>query len=68
MALWDASIGWVTLVIRAPGAGEARTRAIDHVRAMGLFEHAFEEPELTEDWPRELVSDGPTEILIEDID
>jgi len=66
MALWDASIGWVTLVVPAPCAEEARELAIAEVRSMGLFEMTFEQPPLSEDWPLELSPDGPAEILVED--
>ncbi len=68
MALWDASIGWITLVVRAPDAEQARDLAIAEVGSRGFFETTFEKPELTSDWPRRLDPDGPSEILVEDSD
>jgi hypothetical protein len=66
MPIWDASIGWRTLVVRAPTAAEARGVAIEHSGgAEGLSTMGFEVPELTEDWPRRLDSDGPPEVLVE---
>jgi hypothetical protein len=65
MALWDASIYFVTMIVRAPSAAEAREIAIANVR--GRLNDADAEPELTPEWPRRLDPDGPAEILIEDM-
>jgi hypothetical protein len=66
MALWDASIQWVTLVIRAPDGEEARRIAVEEVMEMGLFETTFDVPALTDDWPRRLDPEGPAEILLKE--
>jgi hypothetical protein len=67
MALWDASIGWVTMVVRAPSAAEAREIAVANVKSRD-FEGAVGCPPLTDDWPRRPDEEGRSEILIEDID
>jgi hypothetical protein len=64
MALWDASISWVTMVVRASSAEEAREIAVARVRSMKL-EKAVGEPEVSADWPLRLDPEGPTEILVE---
>ena len=66
MTLWDASIEWVTLVIRAPDGAEARRIAAEEVTEMGLFEGTFDVPDLTDDWPRRLDPEGPAEILLKE--
>ncbi len=66
MALWDASIEWVTLVIRAPDAEEARRIAVAEVRERGLFESTFYVPDLTDEWPRRLDPEGPAGILLKE--
>jgi hypothetical protein len=53
MAIWDASIGWVTMVVRAASAEEARDVAVANVRRMKLAE-TVGEPEVGTDWPRQL--------------
>jgi hypothetical protein len=67
MAIWDASIGWVTMVVRSATAEEACEIALANVRRLKL-EETVGEPEVTTDWPRLLDSEGPAELLIEDID
>jgi hypothetical protein len=67
MALWNASIGWVTMVVRAPSAAEAREIAVANVKSRDL-DGTVGCPPVTEDWPSRLDEEGPPEILIEDID
>jgi hypothetical protein len=67
MALWDASIGWVTMVVRAPSAAEAREIAVVNVKSRDL-DGTVGRPPVGEDRPSRSVQDGPPEILIEDID
>jgi hypothetical protein len=66
MELWDASIYFVTMVVRASSAEEAREIAIENVRPMGLSK-LDAEPDLTPDWPRRLGLDGPAEVVLEDL-
>jgi hypothetical protein len=66
MALWDASSGWATLVIRTQSREEARKIATDFYEERDLatsVDLAYN----GEDWPRPLDPDGPSEILIEDL-
>lgn len=66
MEIWDASIGWRTLVVRAPTAAEAREVAIESCGgSRGLSVMGFDMPELTNDWPRRLDPDGASEVLVE---
>lgn len=66
MAIWDASIGWVTMVVRAATAEEACEIAVANVRRLKL-EGSVGEPEVSSDWPLLLGPEGPAEILVEDI-
>ncbi len=67
MGLWDASIGWVTLVVRAPTREVAAELAIRHIESLDLA-GAVVSPDITAEWPRELKPDGAPEILVEDLD
>lgn len=66
MALWDASSGWATLVIRAQSREEARRIATDFYESRDLAD-SVDLAYNGEDWPRPLDPDGPAEILIEDL-
>jgi hypothetical protein len=66
MEVWDASIRWRTLVVRAPTAAEAREIAIESCGGgKGLSAMGFDIPELTDEWPRRLDPDGPSAVLVE---
>ncbi len=55
------------MVVRASSAAEAGEIALANVRSLDL-DGAVGSPNVSEDWPRRLEEEGPSEILIEDID
>jgi hypothetical protein len=67
MALWDASFGWVTMVVRAESAEEARAIAVDCLRSRKMNETA-DKAEADLDRPLRLVIEGPAELLVDNID
>jgi hypothetical protein len=60
MKIWDASIDFLTLVVRAETAEEAKTVAVTAAKEYGMDDRAH----LCN--PEELSPDGAAEVLVED--